>query len=129
MTRDTKWQNFRKFLFCLLESVFQISYLLNCVLDVKRRSMKGFEPMGTIESFESLCQKMSMPPYKILKLTLTFFDFFRVGYDYRDIKINFGPQWGHAEVTIVHSCQTALLLAGRPALPCFTPCCAAPRPA
>ena len=79
MTRGTKWQNFRKFLFCLLESVFQIFYLLNCVLDVKRRSMKGFEPMGTIESFESLCQKMSMPPYKILKLTLTFFDFFRVG--------------------------------------------------
>ena len=26
----------------------------------------------------------------------------RGGYDYRDIKINFGPQWGHAEV-----CETA----------------------
>ena len=28
----------------------------------------------------------------------------RGGYDYRDIKINFGPQWGHAEV-----CEIAFL--------------------
>ena len=28
----------------------------------------------------------------------------RGGYDYRDIKINFGPQWGHAEV-----CETPIL--------------------